>query len=529
MPSLEPFAARTVVMVACLLVAGVAPSAAVQNDGVGTAVGPAGANACIPASGTVSAPSGESGTLSVETFVAPGEEYDRLRNASALAAANRTGRLTPASVGVERTWEDEVVAYSDVIVHRIALNGSATRLLDRVTARNRGSPTESFRELVTGGDAEFRYIGASACPPELALNATLDRGAMRVVPDRENGTLSLVLDTDRLLYHPLGGGEPTTDTRVKGHNGFSFTLYESSGLVAENTTVENSYDVDDASATFGGRHDGLVEVDAARDQAVRGRTILAPGNEVSVVLRPYTANASAVASTATVNRSRSFAPRFDLSNASPGATYRLEAPSVAEFPAVRRGATLVAVGDATTALVDVENQTTTGTVLYRTSLTTTDGGFVTVRNASGGLVGTSDYLEPGATVAQPDLSPALAENGTVTVTAYRDANGNREFDDADVPYRANGTVVADTAVVGVESSEEPQTPTGTTASTATPTPKTPGSATTDDGTASETGERDPNASAGRTTSPTAPAVPGFGFRQAVVAVAAVVLLRLARR
>lgn len=544
MPSTRLLYLLTVVVI--LVVAPAVSAVAAPAPG-SASVAPTGTSACVAGSATATT-SSDAGNLSVETLVAPGDDYDRLTNASALAAANRTGRLTPASVGVDRTWEDKVVAYGDVVVHRVALNGSAIRLLDVLTAEERESPTANFRAFVTSEAAEFRYVGATACPPELALNASLDRGAIRAVPDRQNDTLSLVLDVDRLLFHPLGGDEPTTDTFVKGHNGLALTLHASSGLVAENVTVGSDYEVEDAGVEFGGRHDGLVELDSANNQSVLGRTLLAPGSDVEVVLRPYTANGSTVVTTATVNRTREFAARVDLSAADGGATYAVAVPELTESPAIRGGAPLVTVGNATTALLSVENQTSTGRVLYRTSVTTTHGGFVAVRNASGGLVGVSDYVEPGATVVQPDLSPGLDANATVTVTAYRDSNGNRAFDDADAPYRANGTVVRDTAVVSLErddegpddegpsettttdgtTSQSTTTPTADSTTTATTSPAPDGSSfptTPDTGTSSVTDDRGEGESTESTADTSTGGVLGFGFAAGAFAVVLVLLRR----
>lgn len=534
MPSTGPVL-PVLVLVACLLVASVGPVVAASDHAPADADSIASADsdaltatettACLSGPGGTTASAAESETLSIETFVAPGTDYDRLTNASALAAANESGRLTPASAGVDRTWEDEVVAYRDGIVHRIALNGSATGLLDRLAAQNRGSPTANFRAFLAGDGVEFDYHGSTACPPQLAVNASIDRGAIRVVPDQTNETLSLVLDTDRLLFHPLGGGEPTTDTFVRGHNGFSFTLSESTGLVAENTTVETSYDVTDATVAFGDRYDGLLELDSAPNQSVRGRTTLAPGSEVTVILHPDTANGSALETTATVNRTRGFAGQFDLSEAASGATYAVEVPELTESPVVGGGAPLVAVGNATTALLTVENHTSIGTVLYGTTLTTTDGGFVTVRNSSGDFVGVSDYFEPGTVVAQPDLSPALAENGTVTVTAYRDANGNQEFDDADVPYRANGTAVSDTAEIQIEQ-DQGAASIGTTTSTALDTTSTTTTTTAESATASAA--TDDRLAPETQSSASTPGISGFGLSVTLV-VTVLVLIRVLSR
>lgn len=500
MPSIRFGRLRTTLAFACLLIVLSAPPVAAAHGTTpgATAVARSGTTTCGAATGASYVAAAESGNLSLETFVAPGEAYDRLADASALETARRTGTLTPADGGIDRKWVEEVVAYHDVIVHRIALNGSASGLLDRL---DESSPSEDFRGLAASDDVDFEYRGATACPPELALNASVDRGAVRVVPDRADDTLYLVLDTDRLLFHPLGGGEPTTDTYVKGHHGISFGLRAESGLVPENRTVANDYQVEDADAAFAGRTEGLLRLSPTDDETVRGRTLLAPGSEVSLSLRPLTANASPVTGTATVDRSREFAAGIDLSDASDGAVYTVELRGGSRPVRLEGGATLVVVGNASGAVVDARDQSSEGKIFYGPSLTTTDGGFAVVRNASGGFVGASEHLNPGATSTKIGLAPDLAEDQTVTVIVYRDANGNEAFDDADVPYRANGTVVQDTAAVRVE--RRPKTTT-TSASSSTATFRPASSTAT-------------------------PGQPGFGVTVALIAVIAAGLLATKRR
>ncbi|MFB6353343.1 MAG: hypothetical protein ABEJ92_04590 [Halobacteriales archaeon] len=420
--------------------------------------------------------------LTVRTYVAPGAHYDRLTGPAALRHARENGTLTPASVGVHRTYEDEVVAYRDVVVHRVRLNGSAVELADRLAGGN-GSTTQRFVELVANGTVRFELWGATACPPELALNASLDRGALRVLADPANDTVSVVLDTDRLLFDPPGSGGPTTDTFVHGLNRFVLELPAAGGLVNASVGVDNGYHVEPAAAELGGRYEGLLRVDPASGQTLSGRTSLAPGNRLNVTLVPVAGVDDIEVVRTTVDRARAFTAVVDLADVPDGTIDAVGYESITEPPVAAAGATFVAVGNATGALVDLRAQNTTGEVRYGPTITTTHGGFVAVRNASGGLVGVSEYRRPGAAVAQIDLEPALDSSQRVTVTVYRDANGNRRFDDGDVPYRVNGSPVRDTALVTLEG----QPPTTTepspviTYSTSTPTEPTPASPTSSPG------------------------------------------------
>lgn len=472
---------------------------------VGTA-SPAAANgvdhpssACSPGAATTGGTSAGAANVSIETLVAPGASYDQLTSPAALRAARANGTLVPASRGIDRTYVDALVAYRDVTVLRIALDGNATALADRLAAGDGSSPTQRFRTLVTNGTIGFEYWGPSACPPELALNATVDHGALRVLPDADNETVSLVLDTDRLLFHPLDGGEPTTDTRVHGTHRFELRLQKSGEMGNRTVSGGADYDVRRGHAELVSRHEGLVRVDAQDGQHLRGRTTLAPGSELTVRLVPYVGTDETEVASATVERNRTFDVRFDLSETTNRTVYAVQFESITTPPVVEAGATFVAVENATGAIVDARNQTSEGRILYGPSITTTDGGFVTVRNASGGLVGVSDYRTPGAAVAQIDLEPALLSSQPVTVTVYRDVNGNRAFDDADEPYRVAGSPVRDTVIVELQRDDTPSdSPSPTSTRTPTPVPTTETTTTS--------------------TTTTTPGQPGFGMGLAALGV-----------
>ena len=148
-----------------------------------------------------------------------------------------------------------------------------------------------------------------------ALNETIERGALRVVPDRENGTLHIVLDVDRAAYYSLGSDTEIEDDNKWdwGRHAITLKMPKSSGLVTENVSVRTDYDADDPEATFAAETEGLVRASAESNQTVRGHTTVAPGTEIRVQLRPVEASAEKLNATTTVNRSRGFAARFDLS------------------------------------------------------------------------------------------------------------------------------------------------------------------------------------------------------------------------
>jgi len=461
--------------------------------------------ACGFAAGSTASDGDAERNVSITTWVAPGAAYDELRNASAITAATDAGRVTPLD-------DDEpTVATTDIAVHRIELNGSAVGLLDRLAAQDRGSPTENFRAVVQGEGVQFHYVGPTACPPELALNETIERGALRVVPDRENGTLHIVLDVDRAAYYSLGSDTEIEDDNKWdwGRHAITLKMPKSSGLVTENVSVRTDYDADDPEATFAAETEGLVRASAESNQTVRGHTTVAPGTEIRVQLRPVEASTEKLNATATVNRSRGFDARFDLSGVG-DALYTVRVLDMERDEDFRR-TTLVAVGNATGAAIYAGTPESEGLALDDLSVATTHGGFAVVRNASGGIVGVSEYLDPGSASPKPDLRPPIRSNQTVTVTLYRDANGNRTFDAADEPYRANGSVVSDTTNVTIEG-EPPDVPTTKTTTTLeTPETRTPTATTS-------TPATETNVFTDTTATATTPStVPGFGAVGAMVA------------
>lgn len=472
-----------------------APAAPSQGADIG---GQPSAASCAP--GTGLSTSGTSENLSLSTWTAPGAAWADLQSASDVRAALDTGLLTPASAGADR-YEDNVVATGDVVLHRLRVNGSAMSLLDRLAAQDTGSPTTNFQALAREDGIEFRYLGPTACPPTLALNASIDAGAFRVIPDRDAGALSLVVDVGRLHFHPPGGGDPEADWDW-GHHGLELTLAESTGLVDEDTTVGADYDVDDRHVEVVAETDGLLRVAAAPNQRLAGVATMAPGTTVTLELVALDApTTTAHATTATLDRNGTFATTLDLSNDS-DAVYRVRVP---ETPRQDAPYALVAVDNATGAELAVSDQDGIGTHLYATGVTTTHGGFIVARNDTT-TVAVSDFLSPGAASPQPRFDPVLWADTNLTVTVYRDSDGDGTYDPGvDDPYTIDGAPVTDTAHVVVDVSERETTRT-TTHPTTTTQPTT------------ATGTRQASSSTPHTTDAR---TPGFGPLVTLVALLAV--------
>lgn len=466
--------------------------------------------------------------LSVSTWTAPASAEGEFQTGADIRNAIETGRLTPDHAGANR-YEEDSVAIGDVVVHRIQLNGSATGLLDRLDAQNEGSPTQNFRAIVQRDDSgvEFRYIGPTACPPRLALNASIANDSFRVFPDREYDTLYIVVDHEELRFE-LGGSGPVADRWNWGRHAVSLTLRESSGLVPKNTSSEEDYDVEHQYVQLDTEHDSLVRFSPAPNQTVRGSASMAPGTTITINLIPYGApNATAAhTTTATLGRNGTFTATFDLSDAPDEALYTIRIPETPRDTPPRR---LVTVGNATGASLGATDHESIGTVLYANGVTTTDGGFIVARNNTT-TVAVSEYFGPGAASPQPDYTPLLWQNETLTITVYQDSDGDQAFDpDTDEPYQRAGDPVQTTVNVTVDVSERETTQTTshpTTTQTTTTSTRTTATSTTQSTTEPSTTTTGDSADAD-SRSDTPIFTPGFGGLATLIAllIAALIVRR----
>ena len=472
---------------------------------------PSTAATCATGSTATASSDSSDENLSISTWTAPASANGGFQTSDDIREAIASGRLTPDHAGANR-YDDDSVAIGDALVHRIQLNGSASDLLDRLDDQNQGSPTENFRALVQQDEngIDFRYIGPTACPPRLALNASIANDSFRVVPDREHETLYLVVDVEELRFE-LGSSGPVADKWNWGHHSLSLTLRESSGLVAENTTIEDHYEVDRRRVEFETEHDSLVRFNSEPNQTVAGSASMAPGTTFRIELVPLgNPNATAAhTANATLDQNGEFDATFDLSGVPAGTLYAIQIPTTPHDDPPRR---LVAVGNASGASLGTTDHESIGTVLYANGVITTHGGFLVARNGTT-TVAVSEYFGPGYASPQPHYDPLLWQNETLTVSVYHDTNGDGAFDPAiDEPYRRGGEPVQAAVNVTVDLSER-ETATQTTSHPTTTSTPTTTTSTTQGSTATTTTGPD-----GTDTGPNTPILtPGFGGLVAFIA------------
>lgn len=501
MPPRPPLAvALTALLVASAIAAGVGTGVAAAAPGTGTVANTAGCS--IGASDTASS----SENIDVSTWTAPGSTWNDLQRSDEVRAAIDDGTLTPASDGANM-YDDRAVAVGDVVVHRFAFDGNTTGVLDMLAEQGEGSPTANFRSLVHADNGiQFYYLGPTACPPYLALNASIENDTFRVASDHDRDVLYLVLDVEG-LYFELGESGPEAEKWNWGRHQLSFVVEESTDLVSEKTTVRDTYEVDDRRVEFDTRHDELLRFEPGDEWTVSGRASMAPGTAVGVELAPLeTPDAPAVAAAeATITRDGSLTVTFEDATEPDDGVYVVR---VAETPPDQPPYRLATVGNATGASLHTADHTGTGEYLGRTAATTTHGGFIVAENDTA-IVAVTDYLEPGAARPQPDFDPRLVENQTLTVTVYRDVDADRAFDPTvDEPYRLGGEPVQETLDYTVTEADQ-QPPETTTTTTTTSTTTVERTTTTTATTQPTTTTRNPTTT--QTTSPeTDVSTPGFG-------------------
>lgn len=389
--------------------------------------------------------------IEVSTWSVPASEYPRLHSARTITNAFNSHLAT--EVSPDGAGE---LSNGDIVLHKIVLSGTATSLLDRLADQRQGNPTANFQALIREDGIDLSYLGPGVAHPELVLSETIQRGAFRVVPDRRNDTLYLLVHIDHAIIDPPGPRDPTAEGWDYGLHRFILELTPESGLVENSIEADSSYDVIPRDVSFSSSTTGLIHLDAAKDQVLEVDTRITPGSKLTVVLQPLGADTDPLTSTATVSQDGNVIFRLNLSNSPKNALYRVVVPGLAPWPS--NTTSFVVIGNASGAVVDVHDPECGCASLDDIAVTTTHGGFVVVRNSTGGVVGVSEYLAPGVASPRPNLEPPADTGDTLTVQVFRDTNGNQRFDAPDEQYRVNGTIVQDTTTIGQDS---PQTPTET--------------------------------------------------------------------
>ncbi|EMA32886.1 DUF7282 domain-containing protein [Haloarcula japonica] len=439
-------------------------------------------------------------------------------------------------IGVNLTQSDDIAA-EDVVVHQVRVSGIEGALEYEQEDGTAGDATTAFENIVdTDGDTSDTTglqsstdagltlyvnrtdVGANADP--YAIDFANSGDALTVVDDPDNNTYFVAVDTSDVEF--LNTDKTIVsedDTRINA----TFAIKESSAISDDGKSASALYSTSERDATLDLDDDDLVTVSAAAGQEVTGTTNVAPGTELEVEMESESdANPFVLRPEVDVATDGTYTATADFSDYSAGTNFTVETLDVdgnADFTDEEDGR----IVEAGTATVSISEQESTGSEVVVDSAQLSDGGFIAIHagNASGDVVGNSEYLEAGShediTIT---LDEPMDEDFTAVAMPHQDTNSNEAYDfpDADGPYTSNGTAVTDSANVTIveEQTEAPDTETETEA---------PDTETETEEQTEETTTMDSGTDEVETTEQTGP---GFTAALALIALVAAALLAVRR-
>jgi len=390
----------------------------------------------------------ERSTDAVTTYVAPDARLGDLDGVSAVSDLLDNGNVTEAAE----------IADGDVLLTKIDASGLEGVLKNRTDGASANDTAAFFAEARGDGVGDagsawaFRIDQANSGAN--ASSATLNASNTEFLADGNNDDYWLVTDTDGVSEFADGDELETNFTTldVDDVNPDDATVLDTWAFAAPEATVDTNADTD------GDGDVDEVTVQKAAGQEITGVTNVAPGTELFVRVTGTDVGSPFVKPlTAIVEPDGSWTARADFSGNAQGANFSVD---------VRRGNERLLddgvdgrIAAAPTASVTFNDQESFGTVVTVASVTTSDGGFVAIHlnNASGTVIGASDYLEPGShSGIDVTLDRPLGEDARLVAMPHQDTDGDRayefEFGSAvDAPYTENGSAVTDGASITVTS------------------------------------------------------------------------------
>jgi len=415
------------------------------------------------------------GSAPVETptvRTAPGTDYGALKRPADVRGAAANGTLTAGGS----------VAHGDTAVVRLQAPGLVGALDARtVDGTNR---TAAFVDLAgESGPFEVRIeraeSGPNSEPGVIDLSATRAADGLRVVSAPENGTVYLMLRTDRTVI-----GTDGEERRLRPGDLLRANLTVHSPAVPERRSAAAEWRIVERQVRLDRANDGAVLSRSVECQHISGLTSLAPGSSVEFRVRG-TDPAVLRTTTAVVGPDGRADASLNLSGVPANATLDVTSPDATVVGGTIR------VRDRPAAAVELSNQTVRGGAAAVRAVRLPFPGFVVLYDAeSFQPIGVSDRLGSGTDENVP-VSLTAAVNGSRTVVAipHADADGDGQFDgpSVDHPYRRSCEVVTDAAVL-TESDSSPKngstatrSPERTATTSATPTTDSPTDAPETDG------------------------------------------------
>jgi len=439
-------------------------------------------------------------------------------------------------IGVNLTQSDDI-ASDDVVVHQIEASGIEGALETAQEDGDANSVTDAFSNVVdTNGDTSDGVgdagltlyvnrtdVGANADPYAIDFSEGASEEALTVVEDADNNTYFVAVDTSDVEFYDTDKTIVSEeDTQINA----TFAVKDDSPISDDSTSASALYSTSERNAELNLDSDGLVTVSAAAGQEVSGETNVAPGTELEVEMESENeANPFVLRPETDVGPNGTYTATADFSDYSAGTNFSVQTVddssvsiSDTDFSDEEDGRIVAA----DTATVSISDQESDGSEVVVDSAQLSEGGFIAVHagNASGDVVGNSDYLEAGShedvTIT---LDEPMDEDFTAVAMPHLDTNGNEAYDfpDADGPYTSNGTAVTDSANVTIVEETQTEAP-DTETETEAPDTETEAPDTETEAMDTETEEAETTAAEG----------PGFTAAIALIALVAAALLAVRR-
>ena len=449
-------------------------------------------------------------------------------------------------IGVNLTQSDDI-AVEDVVVHQIQASGVEGALEFQQEDKSSSDVTEAFIAAVDtdgttnagnsdapvgtegtagteGTDAGLTLyvnrtdVGANADPQVADLNTS----NTVVVDDPDNNTYFVAVNTGALDIEKTGTNGVSVPAEEDVNFNATFAIKDTSPISDDGKSASALYSTSERNANLDLDDSGVVTVSAATGQEVTGTTNVAPGSELEVEMESENdANPFVIRPETDVAADGTYTATADFSEYSAGTNFTVQTLDVdggTEFSDEEDGRIVAA----DTATVSISDQESDGSEVVVDSAQLSEGGFIAIHagNASGDVVGNSDYLEAGShedvTIT---LDEPMDEDFTAVAMPHLDTNGNEAYDfpDADGPYTSNGTAVTDSANVTIVEETQTEAP-DTETETEAPDTETEAPDTETEAMDTETEEAETTAAEG----------PGFTAAIALIALVAAALLAVRR-
>lgn len=333
------------------------------------------------------------------------------------------------------------VATNETVVVRVRADGLAGAM-----AEAEGSPLARFRTALreTGAGFELEQTAETVTPERRPLAPdVLNSTGARVVPDPENDTYYLVVDTRRLWgsWGGTHGGRVNVGSRPGMGYAFRFSMREP--LTGDGTPpdlVSADFFVVEPAVEFPRVEGDRVVVAPGSDARLAAETTLAPGSVVSLqVSGAVNRTVERLVRARGASRNPGFVVPLNLSSVPSGATATV---GYAQGDAAGEENAVTAVVRMPNATLDVPRELPVGDSLSVRLVTVTHPSVVAVYSENRTLVGTA-AVGPGTTEnVSVAVNSTLSDGTRYRVVVYRDADRSGSVTEPDEVYRRRGTAVS---------------------------------------------------------------------------------------